>query len=181
MPEAASPDTALGVDAAAFRSLMGQFATGVCVVSAAGPDGEALGITVNSFVSVSLDPMLVSWSLHNSASQFDVWAGAGAYSISILAADQQETALRYASRKGIERVPADFASGPSGVPHIAGALGYLECRPWKNYPAGDHTLILGEVSGLYRAGHEDIAGAGMGGAGGRPLLFFGSAFRQIGD
>lgn len=173
MSDAASHDTALPVDAVAFRSLMGQFATGVCVVASEGAGGEPVGITVNSFVSVSLDPMLVCWSLHNSASQFEVWAGTKAYSISILAEGQQAIARRYASRDRSGDRADDFASGTRGLPHVAGALGYLECKPWNQYPAGDHTMILGEVTGLYRA---EMIGA----AAGRPLLFFGSAFREIG-
>lgn len=172
LPDAASTETALPVDSTAFRALMGQFATGVCVVSARGPDGDPLGITINSFVSVSLDPMLVCWSLHNSASQFDVWSTAPAYSISILAEDQRAIAEVFASRGEGKDSRDLFTSGQTGVPHIAGTLGYLECRPWDLVQAGDHTMILGEVMGLYRpenAAKEDL----------RPLLFFGSRFRQI--
>ncbi|MEL7198202.1 MAG: flavin reductase family protein [Pseudomonadota bacterium] len=172
MPDAASNETALPVDEAAFRSLMGQFATGVCVVSTQ-QDGDApAGITVNSFVSVSLEPMLVCWSLHNSASQYDVWTQADGYSISILAEDQGDIAREFASRDAYQAGAEHFARGSSGLPHIAGALGYLECRPWKLYPAGDHTMILGEVTGLYLAD-------GAEGSAGRPLLFYGSAFREI--
>lgn len=172
MPDAASPDTALPVDESAFRSLMGQFATGVCVVATQGSEGDPVGITVNSFVSVSLDPMLVCWSLHNSATQFDVWAQANTYSISILAENQQNLAKLYASRAAKGDPAIDFAHGESGIPHISGALGYLECRPWKLVPAGDHTMILGEVTGLYRAELPQGASA-------QPLLFYGSAFREI--
>ncbi|KWV91697.1 hypothetical protein AUC45_10840 [Erythrobacter sp. YT30] len=174
LPDAASHDLALPVEQGAFRSLMGQFATGVCVVATEGDGGKPMGITINSFVSVSLEPMLVCWSLHNSASLFDVWSKARSYSISILAEDQQAIAARYATREIKGESDGDFALGESGMPHIADALGYLECRPWKLVEAGDHTMILGEVTGLYR--HEF-----PGGVAGRPLLFFGSAFREIGD
>ncbi len=178
LPDAASHDTAqdlaLPVDERAFRSLMGQFATGVCVVATERAGSGPVGITVNSFVSVSLEPMLVGWSLHNSATQFDVWSKADAFSISILADNQQALARTYASHEVLGDPLKDFAHGQSGMPHIVGALGYLECRPWKLVPAGDHTMILGEVTGLYRA--EALDGAAP-----QPLLFFGSAFRKIAE
>ena len=86
--------TADPLDTAAFRRLMGQFATGVCVVSAGTSEGKIAGITVNSFVSVSLDPLLVAWSLGNASSQFELWTTAPQFAISILAEEQGELARR---------------------------------------------------------------------------------------
>ncbi|MEM7689016.1 MAG: flavin reductase family protein [Pseudomonadota bacterium] len=161
------------LDTAAFRRLMGQYATGVCVVSAPatvdGMDNAIAGITVNSFVSVSLDPLLVAWSLGNASSQFDLWTKAPAFAISILAQDQQDLARRYAVRGSRELDRADFESTQNGLPVIAGALGYLECRHWSLYPAGDHTMVFGEVTGMRQA------------ANGRPLTFFGGAFGKVAD
>ena len=161
------------MDTAAFRSLMGRFATGVCVVSACAPDeaaGETLaGITVNSFVSVSLEPLLVAWSLGNASSQFELWTKAPGFAISILAQGQAELARRYAARGSRELDPADFERSKSGLPVIAGALGYLECRQWSLYPAGDHTMVFGEVIGMHRAAH------------GGPLTFYEGAFGSIAD
>ena len=165
--------TADPMDRAAFRRLMGQFATGVCVVSASAPDdasGETVaGITVNSFVSVSLDPLLVAWSLGNASSQFELWTSAPRFAISILAQDQAELARRYAARGSRELDPADFERTTNGLPVIAGALGHLECRQWSLYPAGDHTMVFGEVIGMHRAAHEG------------PLTFYGGAFGGIAD
>ena len=157
------------IDAAAFRRLMSQFATGVCVVSARSPDGELAGITVNSFVSVSLNPLLVSWSLQNTSSQFDLWSKAPEFAVSILAEDQQELARRYATRGSSALVQQDFVDTGRGLPVIEGALGFLECRQWSLYLAGDHTVVFGEVLGLEQ------------GSVGKPLGFFGGAFCTIAD
>lgn len=156
------------IDPAAFRRLMGQFATGVCVVSARS-DNAIAGITVNSFVSVSLEPLLVCWSLGNASSQFDLWTGVQEFAISILAHDQQDLARRYAARGSRELDPADFEHTQRGLPVVAGALGHLECRQWSLYPAGDHTMVFGEVIGLYQA------------AAGKPLAFFSGAFGRLAD
>lgn len=161
------------LDTGAFRQLMGQFATGVCVVSTTvqcGGGGEELaGITVNSFVSISLDPLLVCWSLGNDSSQFEVWSEAQRFAISILAHDQGDLALRYAVRGSRDLKDDDFEQSRLGNPVISGALGYLECRQWSLYPAGDHTMVLGEVIGMRQASQ------------GRPLVFYGGEFGQIAD
>lgn len=161
--------TADPLDTATFRRLMGQFATGVCVVSVSTPEGEIAGITVNSFVSVSLDPLLVAWSLGNASSQFELWTTAPEFAISILADDQADLARRYATRGSRELDQTDFAHTPRGVPVIAGSLGYLECRQWSLYPAGDHTMVFGEVVAMHQAGE------------GRPLAFYAGAFGQIAE
>lgn len=132
-----------------FRKLMGMFPTGVCVVAVGAGDETSAAMTINSFVSVSLDPLLVCWSLHNTASQFDVFAGAQLFTISILAEQQGDHALRYAARGDTGMRGSDFARSEQGLPVIKGALGHFECRSWATYPAGDHTMILGEVTGLF--------------------------------
>ncbi|MEM1197659.1 MAG: flavin reductase family protein [Pseudomonadota bacterium] len=157
------------IDTAAFRRLMGQFATGVCVISAETSDGRFAGITVNSFVSISLEPLLVAWSLQNDSSQFDLWSQTQDFAISILAEGQEHLAQRYASRDQTDYETQDFSRSDRGLPVIDGALGHLECRQWSLYPAGDHTLVFGEVVGIHQS------------AAGRPLGFFGGAFCRIAE
>lgn len=160
------------VDQTAFRKLMGLFATGVCVISFA-KDGEAgiSGMTVNSLVSVSLDPMLVCWSLQNSASQYDDYAEAEEFAISILADDQQALARRYAARGDTALSPSDFTHTKYGLPVIRDALATIECKRWAAYPAGDHTMILGEVQAMDAPGSDVEL---------RALGFFGGRFLTIG-
>lgn len=164
---ASAPDRS--ADTRAFRQVMGQFATGVAVISLVPPGGGVSAMTINSLVSISLDPMLVSWSLQNSASLYEAYAGAEAFSFSILAESQQALARRYAARGDSALDPADFAPGPSGLPVIRGALAHIACRRFALHPAGDHTLILGAVTGIAQA---DTAS-------GRPLLFFGGRFGEM--
>ncbi|MEE4152913.1 MAG: flavin reductase family protein [Erythrobacter sp.] len=150
---------------------MGRYATGVCVVAvpdpAADPDHGPSGMTVNSFVSISLEPMLIAWAIQNSSSQFARYTKAPAFTVSILAQDQHRLARRYAARGDSERDLADFSLSKGGLPVIAGALGHMECRRWSLYPAGDHTMIFGEVIGIER------------GPDASPLGFFGGEFCRI--
>lgn len=158
---------------AEFRKLMGQFATGVCVVAVEPGEPAIAAMTINSFVSVSLDPMLVCWSLHNSSSQFDLFAKAPEFAVSILAHGQAELALRYAARADTKLKGEDFSRSEAGLPVISGAVGHFECRHWKTYNAGDHTMILGEVTGLSPRLQD--------GASTSPLGFFNGKFCSIGQ
>lgn len=161
------------LDTDEFRRLMSLFATGVCIVSTAKPGGAPGGITVNSFVSVSLDPMLVCWSLQNNSSQFDLYANAENFAISILAEDQIDLARRYAARADTQHLDGDFEIAESGLPTVIDALAVIECKLWSVYPAGDHTMILGEVVRLGGGRHHDRPVT--------PLGFFNGKFCRIGD
>ncbi|BDI60123.1 flavin reductase family protein [Qipengyuania nanhaisediminis] len=155
-----------------FRKLMGLFATGVCVVAVpAGPQSVS-AMTINSFVSVSLDPMLVCWSLQNDASQFDTYADADMFSVSILAERHAGLARRYAARGDTMLRPQDFIQSANGLPVIGDALGHLECRRWSLFPAGDHTMIFGEVFAMHPPAGNPPSD--------EPLGFFNGAFCSIG-
>lgn len=144
-----------------FRKLMGMFPTGVCVVAVEAGDRGISAMTINSFVSVSLDPLLVCWSLHNDASQFDLYAKADSFSISILAEDQSGHARNYATRGNTGLREADFVRSEQGLPVIDGALGHFECRAWSTHRAGDHTMILGEVTGLAKLASKGARALGF--------------------
>jgi flavin reductase (DIM6/NTAB) family NADH-FMN oxidoreductase RutF len=155
------------VDPVAFRHVVGRFATGVTVVTTVA-DGRAHGMTVNSFTSVSLDPLLVLFCCEHDAALHAPVLAAGAWAVSVLAADQQEVAAWFATRAepGVDQF-AGWASRPGPVtaaPLLDGALGWLECRTWATYDGGDHTVILGEVVGLQT------------GADAAPLLYFRSSY-----
>lgn len=143
--------TADAAQQAEFRKLMGLFATGVCVIAFNRDDKSENAIsamTINSLVSVSLDPMLLCWSLQNDASQFDEYLAAENYSFSILADNQKVLARRYAARGDTSLNAVDFGRTDGGLPVVKGALATFECRRWNSYPAGDHTMILGEVQAM---------------------------------
>ncbi len=155
----------------AFRRLMGLFTTGVCVVSARAGEHGVVAMTVNSFVSVSLDPMLICWSLQNASSQYDLYTGADRFAVSILADGQSDLAQRYAARGDTMLRLDDFETGHEGLPVIAGSLGHLACKRWAKYPAGDHTMILGEVSSFEPVPFDQQPTA--------PLGFFNGQFCSI--
>jgi len=127
-------------DAARLRTCLGRFATGVAVVAFDGPDGRR-GLTINSFTSVSMDPPLVLASVARRSKSHDALAGRP-FSISILGGEQEAVARCFA---GGPAVDVDWHEGEV-APRIAGALAWMECRPWQAYDGGDHTLYLGEVA-----------------------------------
>jgi flavin reductase (DIM6/NTAB) family NADH-FMN oxidoreductase RutF len=140
----------------ALRDALGRFATGVTVVTCATPDGP-IGITVNSFASVSLDPALVLWSIARSSTRFAAFSTAEAYAIHILADDERDLAARF-TRGGAGFEGLAIQPGPSGAPVIPGTLARFDCRLHAAHDGGDHLILLGLVE---RAALRD----------GAPLLF----------
>lgn len=147
-----------------FRSALGMFATGVTIVTARAADGQCVGLTANSFNSVSLSPPLVLWSLSQAATSMAAFRQGSHYAINILAANQQALALQFATR-GVDRFAnVDFVLGESGAPLLAGAVATFECFNRSRYTEGDHVIFVGEVE---RCSHR---------AGTAPLLYHGGKF-----
>lgn len=141
-----------------FRNALGQFATGVTVMTALSPGGDRLGITVTSFNSLSLDPPLILWSLGRDGGSFACFQAGTAFAVNVLAGDQEPVAQRFA-RIGIPKFEGIATyDGLDGVPLIGGCVGYFECRVEARYPGGDHDIIVGRVRRLFNVG-------------GTPLLF----------
>jgi len=128
-----------------LRNAFGQFATGVCVVSAVNESGNAIGITINSFGSVSLEPALALWSIQNSSDLFDFWCNTSSYAINILAENQQELSGQCAKPGQHELRDDQVQFSESGVPIVSGALASFEMTLEQVVPAGDHHLILGKI------------------------------------
>ncbi|MGE8397457.1 MAG: flavin reductase family protein [Comamonas sp.] len=128
-----------------FRNALGQFATGVTVVTAVDAQGRPVGMTVSSFNSVSLDPALVLWSLSNHTSNYAAFAQASHYAIHVLASHHKEMALQFAQR-GVDRF-AGIAWQPNahGTPVLEDCVAVFECRARSQYPEGDHLILVGEV------------------------------------
>ncbi len=128
-----------------FRAALGLFATGVTIVTACAPDGQPVGLTANSFNSVSLTPSLVLWSLSRQASSMPAFQAGSHYAIHILAADQRELAMRFAS-KGVDRFAGlNWRPGAGGAPLLEGAAAVFECHNRSRYEEGDHVIFVGEV------------------------------------
>ena len=152
------------VDPAHFRSVMGNFATGVTVVTAAGPAGP-VGMTANAVASLSLDPLLLLVAFDNSARTLAVVRARGRFGVNVLAAGQEELARLFASKAPEE---AKFAGVPhsvhDGIPVIDGTLAWVGCRLERLVDGGDHTIGIGAV---------ESAEAGEG----SPLLWFRGDYR----
>jgi 3-hydroxy-9,10-secoandrosta-1,3,5(10)-triene-9,17-dione monooxygenase reductase component len=130
--------------AKAFRSALGAFATGVTIVTT--NDGERdVGLTANSFNSVSLDPPLVLWSLARTSASLGAFQKAGHFAVNILATDQQELSNRFA-RPGTDKfADLELERGAGGVPLLVGCCARFQCRLTFEYEGGDHVIFVGEV------------------------------------
>lgn len=132
-----------------FRDALGQFATGVTIVTTRAPDGALIGLTANSFNSVSLVPPLVLWSLAARAGSLPIFSGHSHYAINILAADQVELARRFAMRATDARLDRfeglSFRRGAGGAPVLDGVAAWFECANRSRYNEGDHVIFVGEV------------------------------------
>lgn len=156
----------MSIDSADFRRALGQFATGITVVTTVDGQGRPYGLTVNAFSSVSLDPPLVLFCLNAGSEASAGLDGSGLFGVSILS-EQHEHWSRHFARSGVDRFSGvELETGLHGLPLIPGALAWLECRVRAAHPAGDHTIYVGEVLRLeVRPG--------------RPLLYHGSAYRRL--
>lgn len=125
---------------------MRYYPQGVTVATTMASDAPT-GITVSSFTSVSLEPPLVLISIARSSALHGVFRSAGAYAINFLADDQKSVSDRFAGRTGArERFDGiEFSRGVTGSPIIAGVRAVLECRAWRVYEGGDHSILVGEV------------------------------------
>ncbi|HJT00480.1 MAG TPA: styrene monooxygenase/indole monooxygenase family protein [Terriglobales bacterium] len=128
-----------------FRRALGQFATGVTVVTARTTDGRKVGVTVNSFSSVSLDPPLVSWSLSRQAPSFSDFTHATHFAVNVLAANQHHLSRQFSTPVPDKFSGVEFVEGPAGVPLLSGVNAHFVCRNVRQYDGGDHVIFLGEV------------------------------------
>jgi len=139
------PEGAGEVSAAEFRATMGNFATGITVVTTVDEQGEPYGVTATSFNSLSLDPPLVQWSLRNTAWSFPIFTQNALFAVNILGADQEAISRRFAS-PGVDRFKhLDVSTGLGGLPLIGGAMAWIECAVEDTLPGGDHTIMVGRV------------------------------------
>ena len=148
-----------------FRSVMGNFATGVTVVTVATPDGP-VGMTANAVCSLSLDPVLLLVCFDNAARTLPVVRETGRFGVNVLAAGQEQLARLFASKRPEREKFAGVAhSVNDGIPVIDGVLAWVGCRLVRLVPGGDHTIGIGAV---------EAAEAG----GGEPLLWFRGSYRE---
>jgi flavin reductase (DIM6/NTAB) family NADH-FMN oxidoreductase RutF len=132
-------------DSIHFRRVLSQFATGVTVITTRQTDGSFLGLTANSFNSLSLDPPLVLWSLSTKASSMPVFTSNSHYVINVLSANQASLAERFSKRIENRFEGVDFSLSRTGQPILSGVTAWFECHNRSRYPEGDHVIFVGEV------------------------------------
>lgn len=151
------------IDEHVFRKAMGNFATGITVVTAK-EEQEVRGITVNAFMSLSLDPPLIAISISNKANMQETLQAVDQFAISVLAEEQQELSMIFAKQKQAdEAVAFDYLDG---TPVIKDALVQLICQTESNVTAGDHTIFIAKVKEIQVTD-------------GKPILYFGGNYQNI--
>lgn len=146
---------------------MGQFATGVAVVTAFGAGSAPRGITVNSLTSVSLSPPLILWCLGRGAVNHDTFISSDAFAVHILDESQQDLSNRFAAPDATNWGAVPWKKGRANVPVIEGCETVLECRTRERLPAGDHIILIGEVAAVRTNGVDE------------PLLFHAGRYRRL--
>lgn len=157
------------LDAEQLRTAMRAWTSGVAIVTAA-YDGQQHGMTVSSFTSISLDPPLVVVSLQTSSRTHDMVSQAGAFGVTILAADQKELSERFADRppgRNHDLEGLQTETFVTGAPLIRGGLACLDCRVSHAVPVGMNTLFIGEVVAVRGDDHDG------------PLIYHDRAYRHL--
>jgi len=139
-----------------FRRALGQFSTGVTVITTRAMDGRRVGMTANSFSSVSLDPPLVLWSLARQAPSLGDFTGASHFAINVLAANQHHLSRQFSTPQADKFGGVDCCDGTSGVPLLNGVIARFVCRNVRQYDGGDHLIFIGEVERYDRFDGEPL-------------------------
>ena len=151
-----------------LRDVLGLYATGIAVVTTVLDDGEPLGVTVNSFTSVSLDPPLILFCILNRATHYAHWERGAAFTVNILAESQQDLSNLFARPSSCSWERVEYADGQNGAPVLTGSLAAIECIRERVVPAGDHLIVIGRVVRLQKESD------------GSPLLYYRGGYAHLG-
>ena len=158
------------MDGRAFRQSLGEFATGVAVITAQGSGEELIGMTMSSFNSVSIDPPLVLFSVDRRANSLPAMLEAKGFAVNVLAREQEQISNRFARALSDKWAEVKRTVGHAQAPLITGALAHFECEPYANYDGGDHVIFVVRVlRHAVRAGNP------------APLVFFRGRYRDLVD
>lgn len=156
------------VDQRRLRDALSEFTTGVVVVTAIGDSGRKVGVTMNSFSAVSLDPPLVLFSVGLNANSLTDFRSASSFAINVLAARQEALSNKFARSLSDKWAGVAFDEGLGGVPLLKGAVAYFECVPHTEFDGGDHIIFVAKVERFSRRTEPTD-----------PLLFFRGRYRRI--
>lgn len=136
------------IDPVELRQTLGCFATGVAIVTTLGTNGRPVGMTINSFNSVSMDPPLVLWSIAKTAPSYDAFHANGSFIVNILSEHQHDLCQQFSRPAEDKFAGVAFEPGLNGIPQLTDAAAHLECVTHERFEGGDHTIIVGRVMGL---------------------------------
>lgn len=159
------------IDPRQFRTVLSHYPTGVCVVTARAPDGQAVGMTVGSFTSISLDPPLVGFFPDRNSATWPLIERAGRFCVNILAADQEPLCRHFASYRQDRFEGLSRTASPAGQPLLEGVLAWIDCAIYSVIEVGDHYLAVGQVEAL---ASTDGRREGNG-----PLIFFRGGYARL--
>jgi flavin reductase (DIM6/NTAB) family NADH-FMN oxidoreductase RutF len=142
------------IDPRDFRNALGMFATGVTIITASGVDGKPVGLTCNSFASVSLNPPLVLWSLVIYSPNIGVFQNASHFAVNVLGASQQSLAKKFAKSSDDKFAGVSWQPGLGNAPILADTVATFQCRSADRYYGGDHVIFLGAVE-AYAYNHSE--------------------------
>jgi len=140
-----------------FRNALGSFATGVTIITARSPEGADVGVTANSFNSVSLDPPMILWSLAKTSTSFDAFMAADYFAVHILAMDQESLSGRFAKSNTDKFSGLAVERGRGSIPMLPGCAARFQCRTAYRHEGGDHIILVGEVEDFDHDGHAPLA------------------------
>ena len=154
-------------DERAFRNAVGSFATGVMVMTCTGGNEGLIGVTMNSFSSVSLDPPLVSFCIAESLTEFETLLETDKFALNLLREDQQDLSNQFAKSGPDKWKGVSYREGPNSAPIIEPNHGALLCTKHAQYECGDHYIVVARVKEIVNGGDET------------PLIFYRGKYRQL--
>lgn len=159
----------MSIDKSTFRKVLGRFATGITVVTGLGDDNVPVGLTVNAFTSLSLEPPLVLFCLDKGTGSRNAFTKGKGFALNMLCEDQQDLSVNFSTRKEDRFADVQYEIWDTGVPILNGCLANLECLIDAVHDGGDHLIIVGRVERLNQT------------ESGKPLLYFNGNYARIGD
>lgn len=153
-------------DSFEYRRALGRFATGITIVSARDGAGRPIGLTVNSFNSVSLDPPLIVWSLAAHSPTRPTFERCGHFAVNVLSHDQEWLSRRFAAKIDDRYAGVKFTDGAGGAPLLEGCCAWFECHKHAQYAGGDHVVFIGRVE---RYARREVA----------PLIYYGGRYHHL--
>lgn len=156
------------IDTRSLRHALARFATGVTLVTCRDTQGRYVGLTVNSFNALSLDPPLVCWALRDASPNRAAFAAAPGFAVNVLAESQLHLSRRFSASEEDRFLEGDWSLGEHGAPVLAGCCAVLQCSSVSQQAAGDHLLFIGQV---LQVAEQNLP----------PLLFHGAHYRRLGE